>query len=225
MGHIRLGRLPRNSKWKDVVQSLANNSSSLPKIVQLTSRASQKVLSATQNTEGLTKCYWLFTNIAQASRKGDFAENLNKLGISISSTDSGIKILKQIFYTASNNLKSCGNVSVLDQIAIDSFKNAIHSTISDEATNLFGCHIDSIQKAFKKYSTPAQVAYLGRQYFSQYMYNSFSFALEKELSNSISSEGRFQNSADIQKFNDKLKTYCWEVSKIVESCNKVFKDN
>lgn len=67
-----------------------------------------------------------------------------------------------------------------------------------------------------KYSTSTQVAHLGREYFSQYMFNSFSFTLEKELANSLSSEGRFQNSNDIQGFKQKLKQYCWDVSKIVE---------
>lgn len=216
MGHIRLGRLPRTKKWKDVVQSLADCQSSLPEIVKLTSIASENVLKNTKHTEGLTQCYWLFTNIAQASRQGDFVENLNNLGINISSNDSGIKILKQIFDTASNGLRKNGNISVLDQIALDSFKNAIHNRISSESTNLFGCDIDSIQQAFKKFSTPTQVSYLGREYFSQYMFNSFSFVLEKELANSISSEGRFQNSSDIENFNKNLKSYCWETSKIVE---------
>lgn len=216
MGHIRLGRLPKTFKWKQVIQSLVDSSSSLPEIVKLTSLASEKVLTNSKYIDGLSHCYWLFTNIAQVSRQGDFVQNLNSLGINVSANDSGIKVLKQIFDSASNSLRSNGNISVLDQIAVDSFKNAIHNTISDESTSLFGCDIDSIQRAFKKYSTSNQVAHLGREYFSQYMFNSFSFTLEKELANSLSNSGRFQNSNDIQNFNSKLKQYCWDVSKIVE---------
>lgn len=216
MGHIRLGRLPRTTRWKQVVEALGDFGASLPEIIKLTSYASEKVLTNSKNIDGLAHCYWLFTNIAQASRQGNFIENLNNLGINIAPTDSGVKILKEIFSTASSNLKENGNISILDQIAVDSFKNAIHNTISQEATSLFGCDAESIQKALQKYSTSTQVAYLGREYFSQYMYNSFSFTLEKELANSLSSDGRFQNSNDIQQFNQKLKQYCWEVSKIVE---------
>jgi len=216
MGHVRLGRLPKTYRWKQVVTSLADNSSSLPEIVKLTSKASEKVLADTKNTEGLSHCFWLFTNIAQASRQGDFVEGLNNLGMNIKPDDSGVKILKQIFDSASISVRKNGNISVLDQIAIDSFKNAIHNTISAESTSLFGCNLDSIQRAFKKYSTSKQVSDLGREYFSNYMNNAFSFALEKELANSISKESRFQNSNDIQQFNAKLKQYCWDVSKIVE---------
>lgn len=48
------------------------------------------------------------------------------------------------------------------------------------------------------------------------MYKAFSFTLEKELANTVSSTGRFKNSDDIQQFNTRLKQYCWDVSKIVE---------
>ncbi len=216
MGHIRLGRLPKTYRWKQVVESLVSSSASLPEIVKLTSQASEKVLTDSKYIDGLSNCYWLFTNIAQASRQGDFVQNLNNLGININPEDSGVKVLKQIFDSASVSVRKNGNISVLDQIAVDSFKNAIHNTISAESTSLFGCDIDSIQRAFKKYSTSTQVAHLGREYFSQYMFNSFSFTLEKELANSLSSEGRFQNSNDIQGFKQKLKQYCWDVSKIVE---------
>lgn len=216
MGHIRLGRLPKVRGWKQVIESLVSSSASLPEIVKLTSQASEKVLVNSKYIDGLSHCFWLFTNIAQASRKGDFVDGLNNLGIKISSDDSGVKVLKQIFDTASNSLRKNGNLSVLDQIALDSFKNAMHNTIVNESTSLFGCDINSIQNAFKKYSTSTRVSNLGREYFSQYIYNAFSFALEKELANSISSEGRFQNSNDIQAFNQKLKQYCWDISKIVE---------
>lgn len=216
MGHIRLGRLPKTYKWKQVIEALAISNTSLPEIANLTAKASEKVLTNSKYNDSLSHCFWLFTNIAQASRHGDFVQNLNGLGVNISTDDSGIKTLKKIFDTASRNLKANGNISILDQIAIDSFKNAIHNTISDESTSLFGCDINSIQKAFKKYSTSTQVASLGREYFSQYMFNSFSFTLEKELANNVSENGRFQNSKDIQEFNKRLKQYCWDVSKIIE---------
>lgn len=216
MGHIRLGRLPKTIKWKQVVQSLAYSGSSLSEIVSLTSQASEKVLTSSKYIDGLAHCYWLFTNIAQASRSDNFINELNQIGLNLSEQDSGINILKKVFDYASTGLKNSGSNTVLDQIAIDSFKSAIHNTIAQESTSLFGCDIDSIQRAFKKYSTSNQVSYLGREYFSQYMYKAFSFTLEKELANVLSSNGRFQNSSDIQEFNSKLKQYCWDVSKIVE---------
>ena len=216
MGHIRLGRLPKTYKWKQVVESLAFSGSSLPEIVSLTSQASEKVLTSSKYIDGLANCYWLFTNIAQASRTDDFIQNLNEIGINILEKDSGVNVLKKIFDYASTGLKNTGSNTVLDQIAIDSFKSAFHNTISQESISLFGCDIASIQRAFKKYSSSNQISKLGREYFSQYMYKSFSFALEKELTNSMSENGRFQSSKDIQEFDKRLKQYCWDVSKIVE---------
>jgi len=216
MGHIRLGRLPRTISWKRVLESFSNSDTSLNEIVQLTAIASQKVLTNSKYIEGLTHCFWLFTNIAKASRNENFADSLNNLGISVSDKDSRLNILKKIYDSASTSLRESGKFSILDQIAMDSFKSAFHNTITQESSTLFGCDIDTIQRAFKKYSTSTQVSKLGREFFSQYMYKSFSFVLEKELANKISATGRFQNSKDIENFNRNLKTYCWEASKIVE---------
>lgn len=52
-------------------------------------------------------------------------------------------------------------------------------TIEDESLSLFGCTIETVQKAFKKYSTPNKIADLGHQYFSTYTYKAFSYILEK----------------------------------------------
>lgn len=216
MGHIRLGRLPKTYRWKQVIDALTSSDTSISQIVTSTSKASEKVLTDSRYIQGLAHCYWIFTNIAQASRGDDFLYELNNFGINVSEKDSGLNILKKIYNSASDSLKNSGNFSILDQIALDSFKSAFHNTITEESTTLFGCDLDSIQKAFKKYSTSTQVSKLGREFFSQYLYKSFSFVLEKELANKISENGRFQNSADIQEFNRRLKVYCWDVSKIVE---------
>jgi hypothetical protein len=125
MGHIRLGRLPRKWGWQKVIEALETSGSSLPEIVKLTAEASEKVLKNSKYIDGLAHCYWLYTNIAQASRQGDFVQNLNNLGINVSNTDSGTRVLKKIFDLALDDLRKNGNISVLDQIAVDSFKNAI----------------------------------------------------------------------------------------------------
>lgn len=216
MGHNRLPRLERTFDWKQVIQALSSSDASIAEIISLTSKASQKILTDSKYIDGLAYCFWLFTNIAQASRGRSFVNELNNLGISVSKSDSGLDILKKIYDSASNSLKSSANFSMLDNIALDSFKSAIYNTITRESKTLFGCDLESVQRAFKKYSTPGQVSYLGREFFSQYMYKSFSYTLEKELANSIGQDKRFHSSNDIERFNSRLKTYCWDVSKIVE---------
>lgn len=218
MGHIKLGRLPRTTKWKQVINALSSQDASFSELVSSTSKASKDILTASYNLEGLSHCFWLFTNIAQASRKGDFIKSLNSLGIAVAENDSGLKILKKIYDSASDeiNNKTQTKNTILNQIALESFKSAIHSTITRESNSLFGCTLETIQQAFKKYSTSTQVGYLGKELFGQYINKAFSYTLEKELANSIGADNKFRNSADIQEFNKRLTTYCRETSKIVE---------
>lgn len=218
MGHIKLGRLPRTIKWKHVINALISEDASFYELLSSTSKASKDILTASYNQEGLAHCFWLFTNIAQASRKQDFIQSLNKLGIDVTANDSGMKILKKIYDSASYeiNNKTQSKNTILNQIALESFKSAIHSTITRESASLFGCTPETIQQAFKKYSTSTQVGYLGRELFGQYVNKAFSYALEKELATSIGANNKFRNSHDIQEFNRRLTTYCRETSKIVE---------
>jgi hypothetical protein len=204
MGHSKLNGLPKTRTWQKVVEPLASSDASLNEIIALTAQASRKTLIDSRYAESLNHCYWLFTNLAKASRGNDFAGELQNLGINISKQDSGIGALKKIYDSASTHLRKSNNISILDEIAVDAFKGAIHNTIAQESQSLFGCNLETIQKAFKKYSTSKWVSKLGRDFFSEYVYKSFSHVLEKELANSIRPNGRFQNSADISEFDKNL---------------------
>lgn len=216
MGHSKLRHLPKKIQWQKVVEALTRSDASLTEIVSATSKASEKILTDSRNIQGLAHCFWLFTNIAEASRSGNFVQELNNIGINISEKDSGLNILKKINDFASETLASSGKYAILDHIAVDSFNTALLNTIKRDSNNLFGCSVESIQDAFKKYSTSKQISLLGRDFFSQYIYRSFSLVLEKEMANKIDKNNRFKNSGDLEEFNSRLKSYCWDVSKIVE---------
>lgn len=216
MGHSRLGRLPKRWGWEKVIEVLKDPNASIKDIVQLTSDASKKVLLNSKNMDGLTICYWLYTNIAFAAKQNNFVKQLNNLGIKLEDKDSGFDIIRKIYDTASDELTNNGRISILDKIALDSFQKSLQETIIAESNTLFGCNLDSIQKAFSKYSTNDNISYLSRKFFSQYAYKAFSFAIEKELANSISNNGNFRNSSDLARFDERLKTYCWDISKILE---------
>jgi hypothetical protein len=216
MGHSRLGDLPKTRHWKKVIEALSDPDASMEKITYWATKAAKDILLQSANYEGLSHCFWLYTNIAQASRSEDFCKSLNSLGIKISRDDTGINILQKIYNAASEQLSSKGKISTLDRLALDSFHKNIHQTITQESHNLFGCNIDTIQNALKKYSTNKQVAELSRNYFSEYTYKTLSHAFEKQIVNSIDKDGKFKNSSDVNEFDRRLKTYCWETSKILE---------
>jgi hypothetical protein len=212
MGHVRLGRLPKSKTWKGVIGCLDLPESSLNDIVKATFREVQKVFIDSKVIESLSNCFGIYANIAQASRGKSFVEDLNSLGLKIDSKASGLKLLDSIANLADDKKK----ISILDQIATESFRETMLSLIEENSTSLFGCTIDSVQKAFKKYSTPHQIGKLGHEYFSIYLYKAFSYVIDKELANSIREEGRFRHSEDIKEFHQGVKKYCFELGKYVE---------
>ncbi|MFN5540021.1 MAG: hypothetical protein ACK481_08205 [Candidatus Melainabacteria bacterium] len=212
MGHVRLGRLPKSKTWEGVIGCLDLPESSLKDIVQITFREIQKVLIDSTVIESLSNCFDVYANIAQASRGKSFVEDLNSFGLEIDSKKSGLKLLDSIVHLAEDTKK----ISILDQIATDSFRETMLTVIEQDSSSLFGCTINSVQKAFKKFSTPNQIGKLGHEYFSTYIYKSFSYVIDKELANSIREEGRFRHSEDIKEFHQGVTKYCFELGKYVE---------
>ncbi len=216
MGNARLGRLSKKYKWGEVVQALSSPEDSFNEIVKLTARASEETLVQSKYVDTLSHCFWLYTNIAEAARKEDFVQNLQDLSIEISPSEHGFKILQKIYDSASNFVNGQSRFSTLEQIACDAFKSSILLRIERESNSLFGCNVETVQKALKKLSTKNSVCELGREFFSNYMYRAFSFTLEKELANNVKSNAQFSNVQDIEEFKSRLKTYCWDISKILE---------
>jgi len=141
MGHIRLGHIPKRHPWKAVVEALHSPTTSLNEIARRTSIASQETLLKAKNIESLAHCFWLYTNIAKASREDNFLQSLSDLGIEVKEGESGFSVLKKIDAQAQiqNSIAKGNSVSsILDQIAINSFNRTILSVISDQSLSLFG---------------------------------------------------------------------------------------
>ncbi len=60
------------------------------------------------------------------------------------------------------------------------------------------------------------MAELGRRFFSEYTYRSLRYALERELGMGLALDSAFKDSQDLSEFHGRLRSYCWDVSKIVE---------
>jgi hypothetical protein len=212
MGHVRLGRLPKNKTWEGILDCLNMPESSLEDIIRVSLREIKKVFIESKVTDNLARCFGIYATLAEASRSSGFDNALQGLGIDTSTQSSGIRLLDSISSLAEDR----DRITILDQIAVDSFRETMLSVIEDSSTSLFGCTIDTVQKAFKQYSTPVQIGKLGHQYFSTYIYKAISYALDKELANCMQENGRFRHTRDIQEFHAGVRQYCFEMGRYVE---------
>jgi hypothetical protein len=216
MGHVRVGRLPKRFGWQHVIAALGSSDSTTQEVVQTAASAARRALSQAKYQESLAFCYWLFVTLADASRRQSFAAELRRIGIAAPEGESGVSLIAAISDFAKSQVRAPGASTALDEIALGTFQSVVTNTVTQESQTLFGCTVETVQAALRRLSTKAKVAGLGRRFFSEYMYRALSHALERELANSLISQAVLQNSQDISHFHGRLRSYCWDVSKIVQ---------
>src|SRR5437773_658295 len=74
MGHIRLGRLPKTLRWRQVLDLLGEASLDTPAIARATTFAAERRLQDLARDPTLTYAFWLLTRLTTAARHffGDF---------------------------------------------------------------------------------------------------------------------------------------------------------
>jgi hypothetical protein len=199
-----------------VVAALTSAESTDRQVVQTAAAAAHRALSQAKYQESLAHCYWLFVTIADASRRQSFVAELRDIGISRPEGNSGVALISAVSDFANSRVRGRRATTALDEIALQTFQSVVTNTVAQESQTLFGCTVDTVQAAFRRISTKAKVASLGRRFFSEYTYRALRYALERELANSLASDALFQDSDDLTQFHGRLRSYCWDVSKIVE---------
>jgi len=211
MGHVRIGRLPKRWGWEDVIAALSSQGESDKTLIAATARAASRTLLAAQHQESIALAYWTFVDLAAASRTATFLERVPQTREHL----TGLSLIKLISGRLEQEIRSRAGCTALDEIALETFNTVILGTVRDASQTLFGCTVETVQSSLRELSTKSGVAWVGRRFFSEYAYRALRFALEKELARSLR-QGRFRTSGDLSRFDERLKTYCSDVSRIVE---------
>jgi hypothetical protein len=221
MGHVRVGRLPKRFGWQHVVGSLyaaagTPGADSDDQIFAAASAAAGKALGQSRQQDSLAHAYWYLLKLALASRSEDFRSEVLELGIQVPAGGSGFALLGAVMDNLRQDMRRRGWVTPVDQIALQSFQTAISEIVAEESQSLFGSTVETAQQAIRHYSTKQNVAGLGRRFFSEFAFRILSRALERELASSVAAGGRFEHEGQLSNFRDRLKSYCWDISKLVE---------
>jgi len=220
MRHVRVGRLPKKWGWEQVISALSTESTlgaeDETAFVSHAALAANRTLSDAKHQESVALAYWTFVDLAAASRSGDLLVRIREQGVQIPERPAGVMLLKLISATLEKSVRAKGASSALDEIALQTFDSVVLTTARSGSETLFGCSVESVQTASRKLSTKAGVADMGRRFFSEYTFRALRLALEKELARSLGKGGRFSTRNELSKFEERLKTYCWDVSKIVQ---------
>jgi hypothetical protein len=116
MGHIRLGRLPRTRTWKQVVNLIDDKDSGAPAIAGATLKASEKGLEQVSNDSALVQSFWLLTQLPLCARAENYAEELRRIGISVSGAPTLMELVGAFSDAVDAHVRAVGGRTDLGEL-------------------------------------------------------------------------------------------------------------
>jgi hypothetical protein len=216
MGHIRLGRLPKTYKWREVFDALDDDNLTGEMLANAISSSAQDEFESLKGDQSLSFCFWVLAYVVSSAKTDSFLNRLEKLGVNTKNINSGLDFAKSFSSFISQSLNEIGRPNAFANIAELSVNETITNILVNQTKTLFGTKIDDIQVAFKKTATKKQFGLISRQFFATFLTRSLQFVTDKEISNYIGKNKTIGSSSDVMSLQKALSTYCYQSSKIVE---------
>jgi len=215
MGHIRLGRLPRTKKWREVIALIGEGTAPPNEVVEALARAAEARLRTLENDPALSYLYWLLTRVTWLARRETFVSDLEVQGVRIPEDVSGLTFLGKLGELASKELRRRYAPSILSELALRAFKAALGEAVYEKATTLFGTSLEDVRLALRQLSSPREFSHLVRAFFAAYLSGIFEFFLSKEASNHVGWTRGFSDPRSLAEFQGRLRKYCYEITQIL----------
>jgi hypothetical protein len=116
MGHIRLGALPKSRKWEQVVDLIAEGAD-VGRVAAASADAAEHGLERASEDQGLSHAFWLLTQIPQAARQTNFADQLRRLGLEVSGKPTLLEIVGAFSSAVDRHVRESGKRSDLGEMA------------------------------------------------------------------------------------------------------------
>lgn len=215
MGHTELGYMPHSARWRVVAALLASPRLDVPAVASSTSKAAEKRLQALGRDPSLGYCFWLLVRLAEAARGPDFIEAAAHLGIALRADDTALMVIARATDRTRIELNRYPESGPFGEIASLALRRALTETVGTEGRSLFGSSLDDLERAFRRYSSPAQFATLAGRFFGAFYGRTLRYYVERELQNQIGNEG-LPTITDATAFTDALDRHARTTSRAVE---------
>ena len=216
MGHIRVGVLPKYTKWKDVIGLLEDTDVPVTKVADKVLTNSNNILTSEPSISSIGYCIWLLSQLTLASREDDFLDRLAYIEIDVSESTSATEFLSRIISVATKQLSDITPQNAITNIADLSLRESLTRTIGLYANTLFGTGISDVQQSLSKFSTQKRFSDLLHIYFASFLRRTLLFVLDKEMANQLGPDKRFSSIDDIEDFELAIRRFASETTRIVD---------
>lgn len=215
VGHTELGYMPRSVRWRSVATLLASPQLDVTAVASSTTKAAEQHLRALGRDPSLGYCFWLLVRLAEAARGPDFIDATAHLGIALQADDTALVVIARTTDLARIELNRFPESGPFGEIASLALRRALTETVGMEGRSLFGSSLEDLERAFRRYSSPAQFATLTGRFFGAFYGRTLRYYVERELQNQIGGEG-LPTITDATDFSEALERHARMTSRAVE---------
>jgi hypothetical protein len=214
MGHLRLDTLPDTAPWRRVVGLLAEGADA-PAVAQATTQAALRGLALAHGDEGLFYSFWLLAQVAQASRKTDFATALCDAGLHVTVDPDLFDLVGGFSDAVDQRLHKTHGRTDLGEMAQLAAVESLTELLGRRSATLFGPTSVEVKEAARQLSTERGFAILAHAFFTRFVRRFLAYHLGRELSNHVGGNGRFETPDEHDEFIEQLTVHCQQAALIV----------
>lgn len=239
MGHLRLGRLPRTGKWRDVV-GLVGGGGSAAQVADATLDAAEGQFAGAD--PAIVYSVWLLTQLPDAAKSPDFVGALAQLGVSVRPGASASELASAVGRAVDEHLSEAvrPRSDVGEMARLAAVETLAHHTRTTQlgmfprqepAGPAVGEAISSIgrpaamrapgssedaQAAVARLTSPQRFGALARDFFARLTERVLTYYVSKELPLHVGSGQRFGSLDEQQRFQEAVGVHAHEAARIVE---------
>jgi hypothetical protein len=217
LGHIRLGRLPKTLRWRQVVDLLGEAELDTPAIARATTFAAERRLQDVARDPVLTHAFWLLTRLTAAARRPDFAEELTELGVGTSVDEPILAFISRVSDAVRGEASTHPASGHFSELASLALRRTLAETVGQYGPSLFGSSVDDLQVALRGFSSGQSFGRAARLFFGDFFARTLRSFVERELPNQTGPNQRPRTVENNQAFADSLDRYARESALIMES--------
>lgn len=216
MGHIRLGRLPRGRRWKQVVE-LLRTGGSVDALAAATAHAAEREIASAKNDPVFAQAVWLLTQLPLAARSPDYEKRLAALGIAPGAEQSPLSLIAAVSTAIDRGTAGEPGKTDLGRLARHAAAETLASVLSSTGPGFFDTPADALKRELARLGTKANFAALAREFFSRLTLKTIEYYVSRELPNHIGQDRALPSIDRGIAFREALEQHCREASLIVEA--------
>ncbi|MEO8538117.1 MAG: hypothetical protein ABI577_00135 [bacterium] len=155
--------------------------------------------------------------ISWASRSGDFAHEVNRLGIAANDTTSGLAFVSMVADRVRAELEREPSRNVFGRIAALALTRTLNAELLEGQPGLFNSTAGSLKQSVRELSKQSHFERASHRYFGDFLSRTLTYFLDREAANSLGTGQALASVADTQRLLDDVDRHAHQSARILRN--------